>query len=314
MSAVSLIEDAGERLISVTTAATRDIRRRTTGIASRGVQGADHLSHIDDRAAGRIRIPGDRPETVTTARNRWPITGTDYDNGRDVEIDPADIVSVPLHDADGRPIGVLFPSQPTDIEDFVPWAQMRNRTSDLSYRLIYERVPASQTGGDPIWAYGGRKEAPWTQEAPWAKEVRRTGIPPLYVISHANPHAFTVQVRTNNSLRTMFLDGESYGESVAVNPHLLRAAEGNDMGVLLPLSCSPSRMYGSIGDLAARHLITDGEMDRNIHMPRSTMFFGRDEDTGESWLGAETLVTEVGRHNPEFDSYWGSPYAFLDRP
>lgn len=55
-------------------------------------------------------------------------------------------------------------------------------------------------------------------------------------------------------------------------------------------------------------------MDRNIHLPTGLMFLGRDEASGQSWLGAETVVTETGLHLPQFDSYWGSPFASEDRP
>ncbi|WP_157105918.1 hypothetical protein [Nocardia sienata] len=56
-------------------------------------------------------------------------------------------------------------------------------------------------------------------------------------------------------------------------------------------------------------------------MPGSTTGIGRgrrdwgwDETSGQSWPGAEALVTKTGLHLPEFDSYRGSPFVTDDKP
>ncbi|MEU4839983.1 hypothetical protein [Nocardia testacea] len=305
----SVLDDVGERLITVANTTTTEVRERIIVVSAGADTGIRVHPAVDVRAADLLDSSR-RTEHVATAaaRPQHPIIGTEMSTGHDVEIDPADIVSVPLHDADGNPIGVLFPSQPKDIQNFVPWASMRERTSDQYIRPSYERIPAS-AGREAVYHHG-----PFI-DAPWAKEFRRTGVPPIYVIAHASPSAYTVQVRKKSSLETMFLDGPSHSGSIAVNPYVLRAMEGNEFGTLVPISCSPAQVPGSsTGQFAANYLIDQAEMDRNIHMPTGLMFLGRDEATGQSWLGAETVVTETGLHLPQFDSYWGSPFASEDRP
>ncbi|WP_063045244.1 hypothetical protein [Nocardia rhamnosiphila] len=305
----SVLDNVGERLITIGNTTTTEVRDRIV-IVSAGADSMGRVHPAFDGRAAHLLDPLRRFEHVTTAAGpQLPITGIEKSTGHTVEIDPADIVSVPLHDADGNPIGVLFPSQPKDVENFVPWASMRNRTSDEYIRPSYERIPASASGSEAVYHHG-----PFI-EAPWAREVRRTGIPPIYVIAHANSAAYTVQVRTKSSLETMFLDGPPHAAAISVNPHVLRAMEGNEYGTLVPISCSPAQHPGSsTGQFAAQYLIDEAEMDRNIHMPRGIMFLGRDEATGQSWLGAEALVTETGIHLPEFDSYWGSPFSSEDKP
>jgi hypothetical protein len=310
MRTVSLMDTVGERLLTMANTTTTGIRERITVVSA----GADSMARIhpafDERAAHLLNLSRQSEQVATAATGpQRPIIGTAMSTGQNVEIDPADIVSVPLHDADGNPIGVLFPSQPKDVQNFVPWASMRDRTSDMYIRPSYERISASQSGSKAVYHHGP------LIDAPWAKEVRRTGIPPIYIIAHANPFAYTVQVRAKSSLETMFLDGPSHSGAIAANPYVLRSMEGNEFGTLLPASCSPAQRPGSsTGQFAAEYLINEAEMDRNIHMPRGIMFFGRDEATGQSWLGAETVVTKTGLHLPQFDSYWGSPFASEDRP
>ncbi|WP_157120473.1 hypothetical protein [Nocardia fusca] len=288
---------------------TTGIRKRITVVSA----GADSVARIhpavDERAVHGFD-PWRRSEHAVTAATGppRPITGIEKSTGQVVEIDPADIISVPLHDADGKTIGVLFPSKPKDVQNFVPWASMRDRTSDEYIRPAYERIPASRSAAATYYL------GPFI-DAPWAREVRRTGIPPIYVIAHANSRSYTVRVPTKSSLEIMYLDGPSHSGAIAVNPYVLRAMEGNEFGTLVPVSCSPAREHGSsTGQFAAEYLINEAEMDRNIHLPTGLMFPGWDEASGQSWLGAETVVTETGLHLPQFDSYWGSPFASEDRP
>jgi hypothetical protein len=303
------MDTVGERLLTMANTTTTGIRKRITVVSA----GADSVARIhptvDERALHGFD-PRRRSEHVVTAAAgpQRPVTGIEKSTGQVVEIDPADIISVPLHDADGKTIGVLFPSKPNDVQNFVPWASMRDRTSDEYIRPAYERIPASRKAAAAYYL------GPFI-DAPWAREVRRTGIPPIYVIAHANSRSYTVQVPTKSSLETMYLDGPSHSGAIAVNPYVLRAMEGNEFGTLVPVSCSPAQEHGSsTGQFAAQYLIDEAEMDRNIHLPTGLMFLGRDEASGQSWLGAETVVTETGLHLPQFDSYWGSPFATEDRP
>ncbi|MET8799452.1 hypothetical protein ABZV91_24020 [Nocardia sp. NPDC004568] len=308
----SALDDVGERPITVANTATTRIRERIT-VVTAGANSAVRIHPAGDERAARLLDPFRRTEHVATAAagSQRPIIGTEKSTGRDVEIDPADIESVPLHDADNNPIGVLFPSKrdekEDDIKNFVPWAAMRERTSDEYIRPSYERLPPSKCP-----PYGSYHHGPFI-EAPWAKEVRRTGIPPIYVIAHANPYAYSIQVRTKSSLETMFLDGPSYAEVIAANPYVLHSMEGNEFGTLLPISCSPAQRPGSsTGQFAAEHFINATGNSRNIHMPRGLMFLGRDEASGQSWLGAEATVSSTGLHLPQFDSFWGSPFGSTD--
>ncbi|WP_328411229.1 hypothetical protein [Nocardia sp. NBC_00403] len=231
-----------------------------------------------------------------------PIFGIDTQTGTSLSFRPEDIYSVGLHDADGRPLGVLFPETDRDIANIPSWASARNRDSDLYYRDTYQIRPATQHS-PPLWQYSERRDAPWQ------REVQRTGRPPLYILSHAYPESHVVQVDINGERRRVFVDGNSYGPAVAGNEHTLEAVEDNPESPVVLVSCSPAQTGSATAQLSAEYLINEAEMDRDIHTAKSLLTLPWDEDVGWSWLGSEALFDRTGRQLPTFESYWGSPWS-----
>ncbi|MFE7801784.1 hypothetical protein [Nocardia sp. NPDC057440] len=231
-----------------------------------------------------------------------PIFGIDTQTGATLSFRPEDIYSVGLHDADGRPLGVLFPETDHDVANIPRWASMRNRDSDLYYRDAYQISPATQNS-HARWQYSERRDAAWQ------REVQRTGRPPLYIISHSYPESHLVQVDINGERRRVFVDGSGYGPAVAGNEHTLEAVEDNPESPVVLVSCSPAQTGSATAQFSAEYLINEGEMDRDIHTAKSILILPRDEDIGWSWLGSEALFDRSGRQLQTFESYWGSPYS-----
>ncbi|MGW5382390.1 hypothetical protein [Nocardia sp. NPDC003963] len=303
---VTMMDDAAERLVAATATVVRDVHRRVEAFSDCSGGGARLLGAADRPVPDQstMHLPGDFPAPRSAPRRG--IVGTDLSTGKDVEIDPADIVSTGLRDADGRPIGVSFPLSDND-ERIVAWASMRHRTSDEYIRAAYYlpgRPPER-----PEFEYG-----PLT-DAAWAKEVRRTGVPPVYVFAHSNQAGYGLQVRATGGVpRKMLLEGGSYGQAVELSRDSVRAYSENEFNSMVHVSCGASRPGNATGQLAADHLIERADMYRNIHVPRSVIEYTSDPDSSTSWLNAVAVIDSIGSRHPDFDTFWGSPYAELDMP
>jgi hypothetical protein len=297
-------EEVSDRLINAATVAAHTVSSRLDTFSADGRAAAMSISRADGGIERSISAHFPANSLDVSGRWRRPIIGTDFSTGRDVEMKPQDVEWVPLKDADGAPIGVLFPSKATDIDAFEPWTRMRHRESDLYIRTAYQRVTPKNIDEEPVWAYGPR------ENAPWHKEVSRTGIPPFYIISHADPHSYQMRLKTGE---TVFVGGEGYSDVVAGHPAVVDMAAEFPFRPLVPVSCSAGRTGSATGQYAAEALLGDGEMDRNIHVGKSTLILPWDQTRDTSWLAAEAVVDRIGEHLPLFDSYWGSPWSHLDR-
>lgn len=249
----------------------------------------------------RPEMPGEPMPPPPRPGPHRPILGIDRSTGREIEIDPADVRTLTLHNAYGHDDVVFLPSSHDPEDAFVGWAGQPHRD--------FERIhTAYLLPGEPPNRYAiGTPEA-----APWQREVRATGKEPFIVITHATADFYSLQVRVGDGWQEVFVEGDMYARLLTNNASFMNLIAQDEYRPLIIASCSPAQPGSATAQFTAEHLINDGEMDRNIHLAKSVLILAVSGDT--SILAVEAMITRSGAHQPLFDSWWGSPWAFEHRP
>ncbi|MFB8281110.1 hypothetical protein [Nocardia colli] len=102
------------------------------------------------------------------------------------------IYSVPLLDRDGDVIGVSFPMDWAGARTAADWAEL-SRESDT--HLHPRRMSPAPFGGGPAWSF----DTGDTITAPWAADVERLDLPPVYVIGFGSAEEFRFLANTGSS-------------------------------------------------------------------------------------------------------------------
>ncbi|WP_040793420.1 hypothetical protein [Nocardia paucivorans] len=148
------------------------------------------------------------------------LTGIDPFTGTSRSFEIRHVESVPLADSNGKVIGVKFPAQQDNADNWVRWARAERRTSDIAYSTKEPVVTPHPDGG------GSRWELPEARQAPWASG---DGQPPTYVFTHGNPDGERIVRELSDSGETsdIRVDGPTFGRILAANDHYRRAIEEN---------------------------------------------------------------------------------------
>jgi hypothetical protein len=265
------------------------------------------------------------PATPTPAPPPPPLYGIDPKTGKRIPFQPGDVQSIPLHDSNGKLIGVSFPTKPADSTAVPAWAAS-DRKSDSEFRPAriappppaapttpagapYPPRPSGATGG-PTGAGPARTSRPprparpapkWSfdpaQATPWS-----TAGTPVYVHAHANPNHFAVNVNG----QTVLVDGTTHGQVIAGNQHYQQAAGANPNSPLVMMSCSSAKPGGTAAGSAAAYLHSHGD-GRDIYAPTGTGIRMTNPVTGVSQYGVEETVDASGRPAPGSFQHYPPP-------
>jgi hypothetical protein len=231
--------------------------------------------------------PPSSPGGGTTPQSS--LQGVDRQGNR-VSFSPGDVQSVPLHDSNGRLIGVSFPTKPTDSTNVPRWAGM-NRTSDSQFSSATKPPPPQTPSGPaPSWSFQPPQTAPWA-----------TSGTPVYVHAHANQNIFAVNVNTGTAAApnwtTVRIDGTTHGQVIEGNQYFQQAAGANPNSPLVMMSCNSARPGGSAASDAAAYLHGHGE-NRDIYAPTGTGVRRMDPSTNTSYYGVGETVDASGNPVP----------------
>jgi hypothetical protein len=264
-------------------------------------------------AGSRPSTPPPTPPAAPVAPP--PLYGIDPKTGKRIPFQPGDVDSIPLHDSNGKLVGVSFPTKPADSTAVPQWASS-NRKSDSEYRPArinpppaagpttpagapYPPRPGASSGGPaggPGPARTSRPPRParpapkWSFDPPQAAPWAGAGTP-IYVHAHANPKHFAVNVNG----QMVLVDGTTHGQVIAGNQHYQQAAGANPNSPLVLMSCSSGKPTGTAAGDAAAYLHSHGD-GRDVYAPTGTGI--RMTGTGVSQYGVEETVDAAGRPVP----------------
>ncbi|MEV6432101.1 hypothetical protein [Nocardia sp. NPDC051463] len=145
-----------------------------------------------------------------------------------------DVRSVPLSDAHGNPIGVVFPSLDDNPVEHVHWARAEPRFSDRGYSAEEPALTVDPVTGRQRWGFDNLRAAPWDEG---------DGRVPTYVFAHGDEFGH-VAVEAHG--KTVLVDGANFGRILASNEHYLAAVNGGSGGSTVSVIC--------FGDSAAEGL------------------------------------------------------------
>lgn len=283
-------------------------------VAERLVASTGHIGELRARAPSRVAavsraVATEYERMDHTGRERVRFQGVDKSTGNLVVVRFEQVRSDILRDADGRPIGVSFPTQPIDEESRRQWAGARTRTSDTQYSGI-------------VWASADRSSQypDWLppEPTPWSEDVLRTGMPPVYVAAHAGPYSFAVDANlgTESFPRWTLIsaDGRDFGDMLINKSDSLEVLAANPVGPVVHVACNAGRPYGSVSEAAAA--MHDAGIHREVH--GSPGLVGKrywpKQDMSE--LGVEVLKDSAGGLMPAFTTFrppdGGTPWDISD--
>jgi uncharacterized protein YukE/cytoskeletal protein RodZ len=207
--------------------------------------------------------------SATPSQTTW-LSGTDA-SGNPVKFTSSQVHSIPLKDANGKTVGISFPTKPDDATKVSSWAK-KNRTSDSAYI--------------PDYTSGKHKTPGSSQAAPWGKD-------PFYVHAHANPNKFAVNVNTAPPgqppvYQKVRIDGTNHGQLVSSNQHFQAASQANPKQSLVYMSCNSGNPSGSAAADSAKFL--HGGHQGDVFAPTGTG--SRIMSGGDSFYGVKP-----GQHN-----------------
>ncbi|MEU4470085.1 putative T7SS-secreted protein [Micromonospora sp. NPDC023888] len=152
----------------------------------------------------------------------------------------SDVKSVPLHDNNGKQIGVLFPSKPNDNQVFTDWAKTESNLAfgknlggqlDISGRKIIRGVPGQE---DATFANSNLKAAPWS----------KLKNDPISVVAHGSPEDAAVTLNNGKVIR---VTGAQFAKVLHNDDVFKAAADANPKGSIAMLSCNFGNASGSAG-------------------------------------------------------------------
>jgi hypothetical protein len=221
-----------------------------------------------------------------------PLVGRDPKTGKPVQFQPGDVDSIPLHDANGKLIGVSFPTKPADSTKVPQWAGM-NRTSDGQFSPAHQvpPPPTAPAGTAPKWAFDAPQNAPWSSAGT-----------PVYVHAHANPNAFAVNVNGQK----VQIDGTTHGQVIAGNQHYQQAAAANPNSPLVMMSCNSARPGGTAAEGVASYLHGHGD-GRDVYAPTGTGVRRISPGAGTSNYGVGDSVDASGNKVPGSFQHYPAP-------
>jgi hypothetical protein len=220
------------------------------------------------------------------------LVGRDPKTGQPVRFQPGDVQSIPLHDGNGKLIGVSFPTKPDDSTKVPQWAGL-NRTSDAQFSPAHQvpPPPTAPPGTKPKWAFDPPQTAPWS-----------TSGTPVYAHAHANKNNFAVTVNGQKVL----IDGTTHGQVIAGNQHYQQAAGANPNSPLVLMSCNSARPGGSAASGAAAYLHGHGD-GRDVYAPTGTGLRVTNPNTGTSSYGVAETVDASGNPVPGSFQHYPAP-------
>jgi hypothetical protein len=182
--------------------------------------------------------------------------------GKPVSFQPKDVKNVPLEDADGETIGVMFPSKPGD-DTSGKWASAPTRNPDTAVTRAFVDAETTRATNKPSFIAGEPETAPWAQSS--------TPKRPVYAQAHGYPEAFQVRANLGSRLlprwTTVTVDGETYSKILVTNEHFTRAAGASPGAPVVLVSCE-------VGDKAmvarstAEYLHRSGAVTGDVYAPK----------------------------------------------
>ncbi|MGW0218347.1 hypothetical protein ACWDXH_28540 [Micromonospora chokoriensis] len=194
-----------------------------------------------------------------------------------------DVQSVPLRDSNGRQIGVIFPSRPTDVENFTDWgAQKANLAAgknlggsmDVGGLKIIRQLP-----GNESTMVGNQFTA-----APWGN----LKSDPMFIFAHGSPDSAAV---TLSGGKVVSIPGASMAKVLSDDPNFRALAEANPRAAIAMISCNFANTAGDAGQQFA-DVMRDLGNRRQIFAANNTVHATRgvDED-GLFTNPGETIAT-----------------------
>ncbi|MFC9434750.1 hypothetical protein [Nocardia sp. NPDC057030] len=254
----ALLVRAAQR-IGIAADKAAEVYVRRSGETADGILLAVRQATTADAEGGKFfrSMPDGGARSADATHSDLSLSGTTA-KGKPVSFQPEDVKNVPLKDADGETIGVMFPSRPGD-DTSGKWASAPTRNSDTTVTRAFVDLEETRATNNPSFS----AEKPET--APWAQGL--TPKRPVYAEAHGETDVFMVKAKLGSRLlprwTTVTVDGETYGKILATNEHFTRAAGASPDAPVVLVSCQvgdEAMVARSTADYLHRTGVTTGDV------------------------------------------------------